>query len=397
MKFTLETLTPLWTAGTDPKNMDRVHETGIIGSLRWWYEAVLRGLVDDNSICIPTGEADQRCNYEKHKRVCKACDLFGATGWKRRFRLELNGGSRLFTTPINIKIRPDGNGWYFSPPYVSDSGARISGQVTVLRQRAAGSSSIENDLCVVAELINRCGALGPKTQHGWGVVNMKLGDSTQPDIGAFLRGLPEDSTDDQGLPTIGNMFFANLYLRDGIADNWWKNANLGSGVKDKVRRDGREIDHANAWRLPSNFSVPTAPAVKYKLRYGNNSPYIPEAGKCEPFFFGEISKPAVKAKINISNAYKLDDGWQFRIWGWFPEQNLPGSTSRDQLMKELHNVVTKDQAFWDDNIFGNGVIDLSKSVWREVDRCGHNRNTPDATGSAVIPTTSAALLRYLLG
>ncbi|MCD6141803.1 type III-B CRISPR module RAMP protein Cmr1, partial [Candidatus Bipolaricaulota bacterium] len=43
MKVKIRTLTPLWTGGADGK-VDRVHETGILGSLRWWYEAIVRGL-----------------------------------------------------------------------------------------------------------------------------------------------------------------------------------------------------------------------------------------------------------------------------------------------------------------------------------------------------------------
>jgi CRISPR-associated protein Cmr1 len=42
LSITLKTLTPLWTGGADGK-VDRIHETGIIGSLRWWYEAIVRG------------------------------------------------------------------------------------------------------------------------------------------------------------------------------------------------------------------------------------------------------------------------------------------------------------------------------------------------------------------
>lgn len=37
MEIKLRTLTPLWTGGVGG-TCDRVHETGIIGSLRWWYE-----------------------------------------------------------------------------------------------------------------------------------------------------------------------------------------------------------------------------------------------------------------------------------------------------------------------------------------------------------------------
>lgn len=41
--ITLKTLTPLWTGGADGRS-DRLHTTGIIGSLRWWYEGIVRGL-----------------------------------------------------------------------------------------------------------------------------------------------------------------------------------------------------------------------------------------------------------------------------------------------------------------------------------------------------------------
>jgi CRISPR-associated protein Cmr1 len=79
----LRTLTPLWTGGVD-QTCDRLHETGLIGSLRWWYEALVRGL--GGYACDPTDE--DRCpdNDGKH---CAACELFGCTGWARKFRLRV--------------------------------------------------------------------------------------------------------------------------------------------------------------------------------------------------------------------------------------------------------------------------------------------------------------------
>ena len=43
LEITLRTLTPLWTGGVDGTS-DRLHATGIIGSLRWWYEAMVHGM-----------------------------------------------------------------------------------------------------------------------------------------------------------------------------------------------------------------------------------------------------------------------------------------------------------------------------------------------------------------
>jgi len=99
MEIKLRTLTPLWTGGVD-QTCDRLHETGLIGSLRWWYEALVRGL--GGYACDPT---DHSCTFdeEKYRRskasderqrlrdagVCDACQLFGCTGWARKFRVRV--------------------------------------------------------------------------------------------------------------------------------------------------------------------------------------------------------------------------------------------------------------------------------------------------------------------
>lgn len=93
MEIRLRTLTPLWTGGVDQK-CDRLHETGIIGSLRWWYEALVRGL--GGYACDPTSEDPKaRCEFDNkkptppEKQLCAACYLFGCTGWGRKFRLRV--------------------------------------------------------------------------------------------------------------------------------------------------------------------------------------------------------------------------------------------------------------------------------------------------------------------
>lgn len=83
MEIKLKTLTPLWTGGVD-QSCDRLHETGLIGSLRWWYEALVRGL--GGYACDPT--SDDRCPDDQG-RHCAACELFGCTGWARKFRLQV--------------------------------------------------------------------------------------------------------------------------------------------------------------------------------------------------------------------------------------------------------------------------------------------------------------------
>lgn len=100
MEIRLKTLTPLWTGGVD-QTCDRLHETGLIGSLRWWYEALLRGV--GGSACDPT--SDGRCP-EKDGRRCVACELFGCTGWARKFRLRvLDEKDELIKDPLKPNVR----------------------------------------------------------------------------------------------------------------------------------------------------------------------------------------------------------------------------------------------------------------------------------------------------
>ena len=93
----LRTLTPLWTGDVN-RDSPQLREMGIIGSLRWWYEALLRAYGE--YACDPT---DSTCTAEKH---CGACELFGCTGWSRKFRLEINPAPNLEQIPqLRVRIR----------------------------------------------------------------------------------------------------------------------------------------------------------------------------------------------------------------------------------------------------------------------------------------------------
>ncbi|HZT69789.1 MAG TPA: type III-B CRISPR module RAMP protein Cmr1 [Terriglobia bacterium] len=80
----LRALTPIWTGDVNRKD-DRTIATGLLGSLRWWFEVLVRGL--GGSACDPSDLAS-RCpdNNGKH---CVVCELFGCTGWARKFRFDV--------------------------------------------------------------------------------------------------------------------------------------------------------------------------------------------------------------------------------------------------------------------------------------------------------------------
>jgi CRISPR-associated protein Cmr1 len=100
-------LTGIWTGNAEGKN-ERLITTGLLGSIRWWYEVLVRGL--GGYACDPTSDAGNRCPgkdkgktkkyYEKGVR-CAVCELFGCTGWSRKFRFEvLDESGEPFTGPI---------------------------------------------------------------------------------------------------------------------------------------------------------------------------------------------------------------------------------------------------------------------------------------------------------
>jgi CRISPR-associated protein Cmr1 len=87
LEINIKTLTPIWTGGVEAGKCDRIHETGILGSLRWWMEVLVRGV--GGNVCDPT---EHKCLYDSKKSnngLCDICQIFGATGWKRRFWLEV--------------------------------------------------------------------------------------------------------------------------------------------------------------------------------------------------------------------------------------------------------------------------------------------------------------------
>jgi CRISPR-associated protein Cmr1 len=101
MQIKIKTLTPLWTGNVDGE-CKTIKETGIIGSLRWWYEALVRGL--GGYACDPTSSEKCELNHKKFdnaikngksvqealdEQICPVCQLFGCTGWSRKFKIEI--------------------------------------------------------------------------------------------------------------------------------------------------------------------------------------------------------------------------------------------------------------------------------------------------------------------
>jgi len=84
--YKLEALTDVWTGDANTaqsKDARRLITTGLLGSVRWWFEVLVRGL--GGAPCDPS--ANQKACIDKDH--CVVCELFGCTGWARKVRFDV--------------------------------------------------------------------------------------------------------------------------------------------------------------------------------------------------------------------------------------------------------------------------------------------------------------------
>ena len=334
LSIQIRTLTPLWTGGVDG-TMDRIHETGILGSLRWWYEAIVRGL--GGSACDPTG--DDRCP-DRDGRYCDVCAVFGATGRQRAFRLEgPEWWNDAMENRLTVKVK-NNRGWYLGRGYLGDGAFRI---VPLRTPQGLAWEDVQQTLVLTMRLIECWGGLGPKTQVGYGVVRFELDAATT--IAAFenlkQRNNRRTVSPSSKWPALDGFFFAKVRFKinANITPKQWIQARV-SQIDPNEELDWYLSKASNTQR---EAILPLAPIVRYYLRglmYPNRPPT--SSGYPEPVrhrLMGELGK---KSLIHISHAYPVDNGqWEFRIWGWIPEElpnnpeGLPNNMGRADVFNDL--------------------------------------------------------------
>ena len=354
LKITLRSLTPLWTGDVD-RDSPTLRETGIIGSLRWWYEGLWRAM--GIPVCTPIegrgcqfdAEAYQRASHlgEEEairaglREVCPPCRLFGCTGWARRFRVS---ASPLKTLPLffvshrrmanltgNWLIRVyDGHKRTFS-----DSQGRrryvFSFENTVLWSTefslcfAMLHPQWEDDACLLAyliHLISTYGALGAKVQNGFGQVKV-IGWEGWPER-AIERGREQIQNMGRGSPKEGEAFdlyyfFSRTYSLPNISPYDCEGVLIGEPPSG--------FDY-------SRYFIPCA----FDIRYKSSSKH-PITGQgvnfgMRPYFhrrFGQYvtnkllgeSQPRkdedrAASRINVSHLYRDAGRWKLKVWGHVP-------------------------------------------------------------------------------
>jgi len=294
LEIKLSTVTPIWTGGPDGKS-DRLHITGIMGSLRWWYEAIVRGI--GGRVCDPTNPDKPKCSYDSTKPetfedVCEVCRVFGATGWARRFRLIVTDETQLQpekSPRLQISASrsyKDRFGRTKIPTWYFKSAPR-RGHVDIKLITTDQQFQIE----VIAGLIQFLAdwaTIGAKSQMGFGVVDITDRQGLQP-LMERLQAITGSATYDT-LPSLRNIFFASIQAKNSS--------------------------------LEETFNL------KYDLRrlFSTNK-------DLRHFVMGTVEDERQGAKIMLSRPYNDT----IRLWGWIPEDVSQFHTSRVQVIKQIHS------------------------------------------------------------
>lgn len=329
----LQTLTPLWTGGVDGTS-DRLQATGIIGSLRWWYEAIVRGL--GGRACDPTEHA---CSFdaEKYEKaaglpprerlhaagLCDACQLFGATGWRRRFNIQVSAqDAPAWQGERGLNVKPYGRtrGWFLNPGRVGTLMCRLSGDPETLRHMAA-----------LWRFLEQWGNVGARPQLGYGlfrIVEMK--GKPEPWTWRSIGNAPVGA-----LPDLRSFAFFKLQFTPR-EDTWWTQV---SGLRElRGRREWPIVE-----RLAAQGMVPVMPALKNYLRFEQrwSSNALPH------WLFGTLrGDERVRSKVALSWAFHLADGrtWEIRGWAHLPN-DARGRAARSEVTRVLNQALERPQSW----------------------------------------------------
>lgn len=317
----LNLVTPLWT-GDDQRQSHRTRETGVLGSLRWWYEAILRGV--GLYACDPS---EAPCIYDADKElssVCLACQLFGCTGLGRRFRLLVNGGGDA-GDPVEVRLKHPAKrnhrGWRIPP--------KVAGplKLTILSLQREGLTTFNKSaIYYTLQLISRYGALGAKTSHGQGVVKVTGLEHLHHAMKA--AGWIHEA---QNLPAKNE---SNMPCHPNTADFVGVTVILDSDTTTRHEWWGQiQVDVPAQFVLGSNPQwIPSAPAVRAELRKQISSQ--PDRHR----LMGTIKPEPQGSNILVTHLYRSDDRWEMRIFGFIPRDGTQSDQSLRKLFGNTHHL-----------------------------------------------------------
>ncbi len=308
MQIKIKTLTPLWT-GDANGNCETLKETGIIGSLRWWYEALVRGL--GRYACDPTSDkkcelnGNQKSDKERAKKLCPVCYLFGCGGWKRRFRLEVTNEGYIPFQLATLSKKGKANHDWLSKVFKKSINSNLPyGEVKLTFKQLKNNERKQIEALI--SVMTHIGAIGAKTQYGFGQFDWEN-----------KMGLKE------ALITIQECLEGNNFKEDMNNPNWYSlnkfwfyELNPKKGIKKFQNSNFIGSEQVNEVILPVSFDI------RYKISgsvNGLREYYCHNHGKKETCnIFGTNTPAKVGSKVFVSHIFrkKADEDYKLRVWGF---------------------------------------------------------------------------------
>ncbi len=359
MQIRIRTLTPIWSGDVNGK-CTKLRETAIIGSLRWWFEAIVRGL--GGYACDPT--SNEKCEYKDNTNdICAVCELFGTTGWAKRFKFEIKQSFHEIYESNLVIIGSIGS-WYYPSGLVS-----CNDKLNEIKQILQFDKNIESIFRALFTFISNWGMIGGKTAIGYGAVRFEDENgnpikSNNKDIKTFFEYLEEKKNHGKNAvnaPRLDEMFFAKFKIKEECIDKIIKKVEENIRVKNSEKMFPKLIFKCNGVKEEVNTAkeflqrlkdchgfIPTSALVRKGLRIKIKNEWK-DNDKLRHFLMGELGRFSA---IQISHIYWNGKNWEFRIWGWVPK-NLDGKfgVTRNNIVESIKNTLNEKE-FWN-SAFGN--------------------------------------------
>jgi CRISPR-associated protein Cmr1 len=332
--ISIRTLTPIWTGDVN-RNCSEIKETGIIGSMRWWYEAIVRGRVgwvcdQESKCCFDVDKYNEAKKKGKNKYksldeagLCDVCKIFGTTGWKKQFYLSISHDE---TNPawegdaINIRPPQRSHGWFLQ------SGR--TGRFEIVLQ---GEHEVIGQLCSLFLFLESWGAIGAKPQLGYGFFNIINRNEVEKKA---IRLPASGNEDEKKLPSLGHWLFFRCCFKQSRRD-WW------TWIEGLQRLLGDRRTAVILSKLAEQAMVPVSPILKNQWRFGRwNVPFEAKAqlmGK-------SIGEDRMRSKVAVSWAYREGEDWVVRGWVILAE---PSKKIMDypEYVNTFEEII-KDKSIW---------------------------------------------------
>lgn len=334
LKLTVQMLTPLWTAGATGK-CDRLHETGIIGSLRWWYEVVVRGL--GGYACDPTTEnrcelsGREKSDEERCAKLCPACRLFGCGGWKRRFHLVAGAGSAEPFSLGSLFNKGKFNLWWLNEIFEKNLADKLTFSKVELAFVFPADSDGEEFLRQIKALLSvmaHCGSIGAKGQYGFGQFawegKTEL-ETALKDIQSFILGRQFKKLKNKNdWYNLERFWYIDLLLNNVQIKRFEKANFIGAATGKSYLPVSYDI----RYKLPNGAGL--RQTYKTRIQETANSKKLAKEKTRE--VFGE---PGQGSRVFVSHPYKHGHGdkdYNLRVWGFTDEDVAK------EVKKELQNI-----------------------------------------------------------